>query len=182
MKTYVGAGFFFILLGILAIIGTVVANQQTDWIRTNGGLASWLQAIVSVLAMFAVAYPVALQRKIERDRARNSIISTAEMASDLMSQVVERAFEVDLSGSEWWVPQWNVIEEVLASCPIHNIESPEALESFITIRELYGRMRKWFDQTDEPWPLDPERHNQGYVGNLAMNAQLNLEILKNSLQ
>jgi hypothetical protein len=165
----------FILIGALLLVGLAWLNRSSDWIRLNGGLAAWVQAIGSLYAIAAVSFPVFFERRLTVNRARRSVLASAKMANELMATVATRAFDENAAFSEWWVPQWHIIEEVMASCPIHDIQSDKALEAFITIRELYGRMRAW-EATNESWPVDGSM--MSYVGVLCMNASRQLEILK----
>lgn len=161
--------------GLLA--GLVWFNNSSVWIKDTGGLASWLQAIVSICAIAAIALPVLFERQLAVRRARQSVLGCADMATRLMTTVASRAFDENAAFSEWWVPQWHVIDEVMASCPIHDIHSTKALEAFITIRELFGRMRSWDEATNEGWPIQ-DGSMQSYVGSLCLNASIQLDILK----
>lgn len=166
-----------ILVGASLLIGLLWFNSSSAWISRNGGLASWLQAIGSLYAIFAVSFPVYLERRLELTHARHSVLASAQMASDLMVTVANRAFDENAKFSEWWVPQWQVIDEVMASCPIHDIHSAKALEAFVTIRELYGRMQAWDDTNIEPWPMS-DSAMQSYVGSLCLNVSSQLNTLK----
>lgn len=166
-----------VFVGVLILVGLLWFNNSSNWIRENGGLAGWLQTVGSLYAIVAVSIPVFLERNLAVERARRSVLASAEMACGLMRLVASRAFDETAQFSEWWVPQWEVIDEVMASCPIHEIHSAEALEAFITIRELYGRMRSWDESSDEPWPRE-QGPMMGYVGTLCMNASTQLESLR----
>lgn len=165
------------LVGSLLLVGLLWFNNSSEWISQNGGLASWIQAIGSLFAIGAVTFPVLFERRLVTKRARQSVLASAQMASDLMATVASRAFDENATFSEWWVPQWQVIDEVMASCPIHDIHSDKALEAFITIREIFGRMRAWEEKSTESWPMqDGSMHS--YVGSLCLNVSRQLEILK----
>lgn len=164
-------------IGISALAGLLWFNGTSDWIKQNGGLASWLQALGSLYAIVAVSFPVFLERRHAGMRARQSVLASAQMACDLMTTVASRAFDEKAQFSEWWVPQWQVIDEVMASCPIHEIHSAKALEAFVTIRELFGRMRAWDESLNEGWPVN-DSSMMSYVGALCMNASMQLEALK----
>lgn len=166
-------------LGLLTAL--LCANAMSDWVRQNGGLASWLQALGSLYAIVAISFPVFLERSLSVQRARATTLASTQMACDLMTMVAERAFDTEAAFSEWWVPQWHVIDEIMASCPIHEVGSPEALEAFVTIREIYGRMRKWAETTSDPWPLNPKTGMQAYVGILTMNASMQLDHLRQAI-
>jgi hypothetical protein len=159
----------------------LIFNSNSNWIKNNGGLASWLQAIGSLYAIVAIYVPVFLERNLSIERARISTLSSAKMAVDLMDSVTRFAFSSDDSYSEYWIPQWHVIDEVMASCPIHEINSEAGLNAFVTIRELYGRMRAWEEDSEKPWPVN-DVTMQTYVGNLYMNAKMQYDILKNAVQ
>jgi hypothetical protein len=175
-----GATSAIVLLGISSLAGLLWFNSSSDWISQNGGLASWVQAIGSLLAIGAVSLPVLFERRLQVKHARQSVLASAEMATDLMGKVASRAFDENARFSEWWVPQWHVIDEVMASCPIHDIHSDEALKAFVTIRELYGRMRSWEETSKEAWPMeDGSMHS--YVMALCLNASTHLNILKTEL-
>jgi len=165
--------------GIFLLCALLIFNGTSSWIRDNGGLASWLQAIGSLYAIIAVSFPVFLERGLSMQRARATTLASAQMACDLMAEVADFAFNPDAAFSEWWVPQWHVIDEVMASCPIHEIGSSEALRAFVTIRELYGRMRAWDEANSDPWPL--EGGMQSYVGVLMMNASMQLDCLREAI-
>lgn len=165
-------------LGILFLLTLLVANARSDWIAKNGGLASWIQALGSIYAIVAVSYPVMLERRFARDRARKTVLSSAAMAHGLMITVAENAYDPEARFSEWWVPQWQVIEEVLASAPIHDIASPVALEAFVTLRELYGRARGW-EESEGGQPQDDSM--QSYVYVLCSNAGMAMGRLRDEL-
>jgi hypothetical protein len=163
--------------GISALAGLLWFNGTSDWIKQNGGLASWLQSLGSLYAIVAVSFPVFLQRRHARMHARQSMLTSAQMACDLMTTVASRAFDKKAQFSEWWVPQWQVIDEVMASCRIHDSHSAKALEAFVTIRELFGRMRAWDDSLNEGWPVN-DGTMMSYVDTLCMNASMQLGALK----
>jgi hypothetical protein len=175
--TRLGAIGLFGLVAVLLLIGLVWFNSQSAWIGQNGGLASWVQAVGSLLAIAALALAVLFERQLAEQRARQSVLASAQMANELMATVARRAFDENAVFSEWWVPQWHVIDEVMASCPIHDIHSKEALQAFVTIRELYGRMRAWDEKSNKGWPNE-DASMQSYVGSLCLNAARELEILK----
>ena len=152
-------------LGVATLLVLLWANAYTDWIKQNGGLASWIQALGSLYAIVAVSLPVFLERQLAVKRARRTVAAAAGLATDLMNTVAQRSFDETASFSEWWVPQWHVIEEVCASCPVHEMDCPTAMEAFVTIRELYGRLRAWAETG-----ADTEPPMQSYVGNLCLNA------------
>ena len=166
-----------VLVGASLLIGLLWFNGSSTWIERNGGLASWFQAVGSLYAIAAVSFPVLLERRLAVKHARQSVLASAEMASNLMTTVATRAFDENAKFSEWWVPQWRVIDEVMASCPIHDVHSSKALEAFVTIRELYGRMRAWEEEADEAWPMK-DGSMMSYVGSLCLNVSRQLEILK----
>jgi uncharacterized membrane protein len=165
-----------VLAGFALLALLLWFNSYSGWISQNGGLASWVQAIGSLYAIAAVSFPVFVERGLALERARQSMLASARMACDLMSTVALRAFDETAKFSEWWVPQWRVIDEVMASCPIHEIQSAEALEAFVTIRELYGRMRSWDETSTGDWPLN-EGSMQSYVTSLCMSAKAQLDRL-----
>lgn len=152
-------------LGLITLVLLLSANAYTDWIRDNGGLASWIQAFGSLYAILAVALPVLLERQLATKRARQSVATAAGLAINLMNTVAERAIDETATFSEWWVPQWHVIDEICAGCPVHEVDAPRALEAFVTIRELYGRLRAWDEAGAE---TDPSM--QSYIMTLCMNA------------
>jgi hypothetical protein len=164
-------------MGFTLLIGLLWFNNSSAWISRNGGLASWIQAIGSLFAIVAVSFPVFLERSLALKRARQSVLASAQMASDLMTTVASRAFDENAQFSEWWVPQWQVIDEVMASCPIHEVHSAKALEAFVTIRELYGRMRAWDETSNEGWP-NADGSMMSYVGTLCLKLSMNLDTLK----
>lgn len=168
------------MAGFALLAGLLWLNSSSSWIQNNGGLASWVQAIGSLLAIAAVSLPVLFERRLQVGHARRSVLASAQMATDLMRTVADRAFDENARFSEWWVPQWHVIDEVMASCPIHDIHSDEALKAFLAIRELYGRMRSWEETLEEAWPLE-DGAMQSYVGSLCLNASVQMSILKEKL-
>lgn len=168
------------VVGGLLLLALITFNATSSWIGKNGGLASWLQAIGSLYAIVAVSVPVWLQRRITVDGARDSVLTSARLATDLMSTVGVRAFDPDARFSEWYVPQWDVIGEIIASAPIHDIQSPRALEAFVTIREVYNRMRSWDEQCEEAWPRT-DGVMMGFVGSLCSNASAQMKILEAEL-
>lgn len=165
-------------IGLTLLAALLLANSQSGWVARNGGLASWMQALGSLYAIVAVSYPVMLERQFARQRARRTVLSSAELACGLMSTVADRAYNPDAAFSEWWVPQWHVIEEVLASAPIHDMDAPGALEAFVNIRELYGRMRRW-EEGEGGQQADDSM--QGYVMVLCMNADMSLRTIRAAL-
>lgn len=161
--------------GIISLVLLLAFNSSTTWIQKNGGLASWVQTVGSLVAIIAISLPVLLERKLSVKRARSTVLVSAKMAVRLMTTVANRAFDKEAIFSEWWVPQWHIIDEVMASCPIHEIDSPIGLEAFVTIRELFGRMRAWDEDSEEGWPRLGDGGVQSYVGGLCLNASNNLE-------
>jgi hypothetical protein len=164
-------------IGAALLVALLLINNASPWIHDNGGLASWLQAIGSLYAIIAVSFPVLFERRLAMNRARQSVLVSAQMASDLMGTVASRAFDENAVFSEWWVPQWHVIDEVMATCPIHDIQSDAALKAFVTIRELYGRMRAW-DEGEDAFGTKLSASMHSYVGSLCMNVSAQLEIVK----
>lgn len=164
-------------VGIAVLIGLLWFNQQSRWIEHNGGLAAWLQALGSLYAIVAVSFPVFLQRNFARDDARRSVLTAAQLAIDLMNEVTSNAFDEDAHFSEWWVPQWHVIEEVCSGCPVHEIASPDGLVAFVGIRELFGRMRGW-----DEGGSDRDSSMESYVRVLCMNANDRMRALRQAFE
>ncbi|MBB4101029.1 hypothetical protein [Sphingomonas kyeonggiensis] len=164
--------------GVLLLAAILIINANSPWFRDNGGLAGWLQTIGSLYAIAAISVPVLLERRLATTRARQSLLASAELAYDLMSYVARIAFDRDARFSEWYVPQWQVIDEVLQAAPVHEIDSPGGMRAFVSIRELYGRMRAWDETNEESWPRSAEGGTLSYVGNLVMNAGRHLEDLR----
>lgn len=165
-----------VVAGIGLLAALLIFNAQSPWIGSNGGIAAWLQAIGSIYAVVAVSFPVLLERSQTVTRARESLLVAANLACGLMKEVQENAFDADSAFSEWWVPQWDVIGETLASAPVHDIRSPAGLGAFLTIRELYGRMRAW-DAKATPWPIKNKTERQ-VMGNLCLNASKQYDALR----
>lgn len=168
------------LAGVALLSILLWLNSSSNWIRDNGGLASWIQAIGSLLAIAAVSFAVLFERRLQERHARRSVLESARIATELMGTVASRAFDENAKFSEWWVPQWHVIDDVMASCPIHDIHSAEALKAFVTIRELYGRMRAWDEASEEAWPME-DGSMQSYVGSLCLNASAQMNVLEAEL-
>lgn len=166
-----------IAVGLALLASVLIFNSYSAWIAKNGGLASWLQAVGSLYAIVAVSFPVFLERRATTSKARRSVLMSAQMACELMNTVASRAFESEARFSEWWVPQWHIIDDVMASCPVHELDSAEALNAFVTIRELYGRMRSWDETSSDPWPRNDD-NMMSYVGVLCMNARSQLDRLQ----
>lgn len=80
----------FAAVGVTILAALIAFNAETDWIQRNGGLTSWLQALGSLFAIAAVTMPVLLVRGLEELRARQTILTSAQMALDLMQLVTNR--------------------------------------------------------------------------------------------
>lgn len=175
-----GARAVIVILAILLVLVAIGGLIGWTWV-TSTWVPAWLQAFGSLFALLAVSLPFFLLHEQSTRNARSSVLKSAEMACSLMSDVLERAFDSDASYSEWWVPQWHVLGEIMATCPVHSMERPEAIEPFVTIRELFGRMKAWDEGNKEPWPIEPYSDMHSYVGNLVMNATDNLNKLRQAL-
>lgn len=117
--------------GLVAVMTANDANSETT--------ASWVQAFGSIAAIIVVTMPVLLQKSIEKREARQVTLSTVRRAFGTMEAVAKRYLDPEYRTSEWWVPQWDILENALAQCPIYQCGSPEAVADFLDFRELFRR-------------------------------------------
>lgn len=139
-------------LAVMLIAGALIVaiGSSAGW--TSEVLASWVQAIGSIVAIFVVATPVLLQRRLERATSRKLVLATAEKAYEAMEVAANRHLNpTSFDGSEWRVPQWEILRRRLADAPIEQTGSEVALRSFMEFQALFDRAVV-FDDTDS---LDP---------------------------
>jgi hypothetical protein len=101
--------------------------------------ASWVQAFGSIAAIVVVTLPMLLQKSIERHEARQVTLGTVHSAYSTMEAVAKRYLDPEYHTSEWWVPQWDILESALAQCPIYQCGSPKAVAEFLNFRQLFRR-------------------------------------------
>lgn len=137
--------------------------------------AAWVQAVGSVAAIFIVTLPVILQNRMEIRRARVSTLANAETAYATMGATATLCLNTPDSLPEWWVPQWDVIAEALATSPIQSVDSPEAARAFIALRESCQRV-SGID------PSDDSTYAPGLVVYLMNDAATQIETLRRALR
>lgn len=135
-------------------------------------MAAWVQSIGTIAAILLVTLPVVVEHRLERRRSRQLVLAAAEMAYGTMAAVADRNVNPDYVGSEWWVPQWDILDRALADCPIHETGCAEALEAFVFFQECFARA-KGFD--------DAGPGAGGFVISVTMNAGSALEDLRKAL-
>jgi hypothetical protein len=135
-------------------------------------MAAWVQAIGTIAAILLVTFPVIIEHRMQRRRSRQLVLAAAEMAYRTMSSVADRNINTEYVGSEWWVPQWDILDKALADCPIHETGSAEALEAFVFFQECFARA-KGFD--------DAGPGANGFIISVTMNAGTALEDLRKAL-
>lgn len=158
----------------LALVVAVLAVCTGKGVNSQS-VAAWVQAVGSIAAIVIVTLPVLLQHSIAIRQARDVTLATVEDAYATMGATADRCLNPDESYSEWWVPQWDVLSEVLAQCPIHSVGSAEATKSFIQFRELFHRAGG-FD------PSAPDTCPGGLVLFVMTNASREMEVLRASLR
>lgn len=161
----------------VAIIASIVAILAVTMGKgSNASLvASWVQAIGSIAAIVLVTMPVFVQQSLAVKRAKDVTLATVETAWGIMGAVAERYTNPEVSTSEWWVPQFDILKQTLASCPIHDVGSAEATRAFVYFRELFQRSEA-FSDPEEDMPLI------GLVGFIMTNASTEVETLKKLLK
>lgn len=161
-----------IAVGVLSLIG-----QQQGW--TSSSMAAWVQAVGTIAAVLFVTVPVIVQHRLNRRHSRTVVLTAAEMAYGTMSEVARRYLDPDYVGSEWWVPQWDVLRKTLADCPIQRVGSVEAFESFVELQQLVARASIFDDpptRTNQSNPID------SFVVTIMSNAGRQMEILRRTLK
>lgn len=160
-----------IAVGVLTIIG-----QQQGW--TGSSMAAWVQAVGTIAAVLFVTVPVIVQHRLNRRHSRTVVLAAAEMAYGTMAEVAQRYLDPNYVGSEWWVPQWDVLRKTLADCPIQQAGSVEAFEAFVELQQLLARAAAF----DEP-PTRTEKSNplDSFVVVLMSNAERQMKVLRDTL-
>ena len=154
----------------LALVVAVLA-VSTGRNANSESVASWVQAVGSIAAIVIVTLPVLLQHSLGVQQAKAVTLATVEEAYATMSSTADRCVNPGGDPSEWWVPQWSIINDALAQCPIQTVGSAEATRSFIEFRELFHRA-SGFD------PSDKDSYAPGLVAFVMTNASRQLEALK----
>lgn len=166
-----------IVTAVLAGAGTLLA-----WIgRTQGwssdAMASWVQAVGTIGAVLLVTLPVLVQQRLNRQQSRAVVLAAAEMAHGIMREVAGRYLDADYVGSEWWVPQWDVLRKTLADCPIQQTGSSDALIAFVEFQQIFARASAF----DEPPANEKARTLDALVVVLMSNAELQMSELRRLL-
>lgn len=162
------------LVAVVALIVAVLAVTTGKGVNSQN-VAAWVQAVGSITAIVIVTLPVLLQHSLTLRQAKAVTLATVEEAYATMSLTAERCLNPTESSSEWWVPQWQIMDHALAQCPIQAVGSAEATRAFIEFRELFHRAGT-FDPSDE--------HScpSGLVGFIMSNASREVETLKRVLR
>lgn len=169
----------------LAFLAAVLAGAATllAWIGKTQGwtsdtMASWVQAIGTIGAVLLVTVPVLVQHRLSRRHSRAVVLAASEMAYGVMREVAERYLNPDYVGSEWWVPQWDVLRKTLADCPIQQTGSTDALTAFVEFQQIFARASVF----EEPPKSAKERKLDSFVVVLMSNADLQLSELRRLLE
>lgn len=157
----------------LALVGIAILV----WIALKHGadseaMAAWVQAVGTIAAILLVTLPLIVQRRWERTQSRQICLAAATMAYGTMSAVADRNVNPKYVGSEWWIPQWDILDKALAECPIHQTGSADALVAFVSFQELFARAKSFDDQTAAA---------HGFIISVTMNASSALEDLRKAL-
>lgn len=165
---------------LVALLSVVAGLVCVVTIRGPGSevTAAWVQAFGSIAAIVVVTLPVLLQKSMEKREARSATLSTVESAYAIMQGVSQRYVDPSYNTSEWWVPQWSIMENALAQCPIYQCGSSEAVEAFLNFRELFTRAEAINDAEDAG---GASISLGGFVGFIMSNAALEVGRLKKSL-
>jgi hypothetical protein len=116
-------------VGVLVTIGI-----KEGW--TSNTMAAWVQAVGTIAAVLFVTVPVIIQHRLSRRHSRTVVLAAAEMVFSTMSEVADRYLDPNYVGSEWWVPQWDILQKTLAGAPIHQTASVAAFEAFVELQQL----------------------------------------------
>lgn len=162
-------------VAIIAIIAAVVCVITVKG-PASATTAAWVQSFGSIAAIVVVTLPVLLQHSLGTRRAKDVTLATVETAWGIMGAVAERYMDPERPTSEWWVPQWEIVSQTLAQCPIHEAGSADALRSFIHFRELFNRAPAF----DEP-PSDGTTPLAGFIGFIMTNAAGEVAVLRKLL-
>lgn len=163
----------------LVAVGTLIYIGWKEGV-TSEPMAAWVQAVGTIAAILSVTLPVLIDRRLQRRQAKAMTLAAAESAFDTMSATARRYTDPNYVGSEWWVPQWEIITLNLANAPIHDTGSPEAFKAFAALHEYAARAQIW----DEP-PNSKQRKSgqtlDGFVISLMSNASREMETLRREL-
>ncbi len=165
------------LVAILAmatgLIAVVTAKGATSEVT-----ASWVQAFGSIAAIVVVTLPVLLQKSIEKREARQATLSTVRRAFGTMDAVAKRYLDPEYGISEWWVPQWDILEAALAQCPVYQCGSPEAVADFLDFRELFRRADA-INTADDAGTENPSLRS--FIVTIMSNASMSVDRINKAL-
>lgn len=160
-----------VALVALIVGGLAVVRGDGD----SATLAAWVQALGSVAAIIVVSLPVLIQRSIDLQQAKAATLATVNSAYDVMRTMADSYLGQGKERSEWYVPQFDVIEAMLSRCPIEKVGSTEATTAFIHFRELFSRSSA-FEEPQEGQPLG------SFVIYIMSNASREIETLRRLLK
>lgn len=104
----------FVAYGVAIIASIVAILAVTTGKGSNASLvAAWVQAIGSIAAIVLVTMPVFVQQSLAVRRAKDVTLATVETAWSVMQAVAERYADPDKPTSEWWVPQFDILNQTL---------------------------------------------------------------------
>lgn len=166
-----------ILAALLAGAGALLAwiGKAQGW--SSDAMASWVQAVGTIGAVLLVALPVLVQHRLDRRHSRAVVLAATEMAYAVMKEVADRYLNPNYVGSEWWVPQWDVLQKTLADCPIQQTGSADALMAFVEFQQIFARASAF----DEPPANAKAGTLDSMVVALMSNADLQLNELRRTL-
>lgn len=170
---------FLLVLSALAVLGAVAGIGFWAGLSSSE-VAAWVQALGAIAAVLVISAPIILERRLARQQAREMVLAAAELAYGTMSAVARRNTDPNYHGSEWWVPQWDILRKVLADAPIWQVGCAKALTEFVALQEVFARAAGF----DEPWgnePDDIDPTKQSYITSLMLNANSNIEELRKIL-
>lgn len=166
----------FIAYGVAIIASIVAILAVTIGKGSNASLvAAWVQAVGSIAAIVLVTMPVFLQQSLAVRRAKDVTLAAVDTAWSVMQAVADRYANPEKPMSEWWVPQFDILNQTLAASPIHEVGSAEATRAFIHFRELFQRS-EGFAEPEDGSPL------MGFVGFIMTNADTEVAALRKLLK
>jgi hypothetical protein len=143
-------------------------------------IASWVQAIGSIAAVFIVTVPVLLQRKIESQDSRRMVLAAVELTWSYMNYSANRYLGIGEPESEWAGIDWPLLLKSLSDAPIHQTGSAAGLQAFLEFQSYAAKAPSW-DTEVESFYEEGSRPLVGLVGFAMTNAASARETLRRAL-
>ncbi|MBN9466557.1 hypothetical protein [Brevundimonas sp.] len=136
--------------GLVAVTWLMSFSQTLKWIEDHDGLAGWLQAIFSVVAICVTGWALIRQERrqevigrIDRYTARGDQLESLTAISGRLEELIsEVRFNTPYILDDHDDDDWSAVEDASSEIAIHEARDPEIAGALLTLKIESAKLRR----------------------------------------